>query len=139
MKRAPHLVGDRVDSLALGTAVVMVDAVALIVPPHEAGPDEFRNRSAHVRAPGETDSLLNLRGDQLFGGGYVGWKLIALLELRSNFPCDRKTAGIPPGDRSEGIAEPVPHRHLAVPVTDVGAAEPLCVLACAIRLSTMKL
>jgi hypothetical protein len=50
MKGAPHLVGDRVDGLALGTAIMMVDAVALIVTLHEAGPDEFRDGAAHVGA-----------------------------------------------------------------------------------------
>ena len=56
---------------------MMVDAVALVVALHEAGPDELRDRSAHVCPAGEADAPLNFRRDQPFGGCRVEWKLIA--------------------------------------------------------------
>ena len=104
IERAPHLVSDRVDGLALGTAIMMIDAVALIVTLHEAGLDELRDRAAHVRASGETDSLLDFGCDQPCGDRRVGGKLIALLEFRSNLVGDRKATGVAPGHGHQGIA-----------------------------------
>ena len=67
MKRAPNLVGDRVDSLTLRTAILVVDPIPLIMASHEAGLDELRDGSADIGATGEADPSLDLRGDQLFG------------------------------------------------------------------------
>ncbi len=50
-KRCSGHVRDRVDRFALRSTILVVDAIALIMPTHEACSDQIRHRSAYVTAP----------------------------------------------------------------------------------------
>ena len=64
----------RIDRLTLPAAIMMIDAVALIMPEEEASANEIRHRAAHVRFARYADTQTHLAVDRALGFSRIGRK-----------------------------------------------------------------
>jgi hypothetical protein len=85
---------DRIDGLALGAAIGMIDAVALIVAVDEPGPDKIGDRAADIGAPRIQKALANLVGNALFGRGGVRRQHALTLKIAADLIDNSPTADI---------------------------------------------
>jgi hypothetical protein len=93
-ERAPGLVRDGVDRLALRAPVRVVDPVALIMAAHEADLNELRHGAADVCAPRLSDALADLFPDERLSQQRVGGKLVGCLQLSADLMCKRQPAWV---------------------------------------------
>ncbi len=104
MKRAACLVGDGVDCVALGAAVVVVDPVALIVASDQPGPHELGDGTADVGPAGLADPLADLSVDDPPGRVGVQRERALRFELLAHLVRDRASARVALRDWHQRVA-----------------------------------
>jgi len=119
VKGSPCLVGDRVNRLALGTTVLVIDPVALIMPAHETGADELGDGATNICAAGLADTLSDLRIDDPVSSFRIDRESALGLKVLTNLVGDREPAGIALRYRHQRVAKPVPNGDTTIPVADV--------------------
>ena len=110
-----------IDGMALGTAVRMINPVALIMTAHEAGGDQFRNRAREIALAGRPDALVQLDVYALFGLELVLGKLAFLCEVITNALCQCNAACVALAYRGQGITEPIAKQDISFIAAHEGA------------------
>lgn len=110
---------DRVDSFALSTPIMMVDAIALVMALEQSRAHEVRDCPAHIGPPGMQQPRTNLIGHDLLCSRMIGRQGPIALEVAPNLSDHRTPSAIAMRHRQQGPAQPVPDRNCAAIVLNI--------------------
>lgn len=118
---------DRIDRLALGTAILMIHPVALIVASQKAAPAEIGNRTADIAAARLADTLANLFLHNASSLGRIGREFVGLFQCCAHRLDRRSPPGCALSYGNKRVAEPVTDGHGVTIHDDARAGTPFFV------------
>lgn len=118
LKKAPRSGSKRIDRLTLPAAVVMIDAIALIMPEEEAGANQIRHCTADVRLARRPDARADLCIERTRGFIWISREDTLPCHFIANTLDERHAAWITVAHRRQSIAQPIPDCHLFAFIPD---------------------